>query len=128
MPNTDITNYLGALKTQHTLLIADACFSGGIFKTRDAFSTTYAFEKLYQMHSRKAITSGYLSVVPDKSVFFQYLIKNLKDNTNEYLSAEELFSNMRIAVINNSGTTPQFGTIQNVGDEGGDFIFIRRRK
>jgi hypothetical protein len=128
IPNTDLTNYLGAIKTRHTLLIADACFSGGIFKTRSAFSSTFAIEMLYQMNSRKAITSGTLTEVPDKSAFFQYLLKNLKENTNEYLSAEELFSKMRIAVINNSENVPQFGTIQNVGDEGGDFIFIKARK
>lgn len=127
IPNTDLTNYLGAIKTKHTLLIADACFSGGIFKTRSAFSATYAVEMLYQLNSRKAITSGYLTEVPDKSVFFQYLLKNLKENTSEYLSAEELFSKMRMAVINNSEIVPQFGTIQNVGDEGGDFIFMRRK-
>lgn len=128
IPNTDLTNYLGAIKTKHTLLIADACFSGGIFKTRSAFSATYAIEMLYQLSSRKAITSGTLTEVPDKSVFFQYLLKNLKENPNEYLSAEELFSKMRMAVINNSENIPQFGTIQNVGDEGGDFIFMRRKK
>ena len=128
IPNTDLINYLGAIKTKHTLLIADACFAGGIFKTRAAFSATYAVEMLYQSNSRKAITSGYLKVVPDRSVFFQYLIKSLKDNTNDYLSAEELFSKMRMAVINNSESIPQFGTIQNVGDEGGDFIFIKRKK
>jgi hypothetical protein len=128
IPNTDLTNYLGAIKTKHTLLIADACFSGGIFKTRAAFNESYAVEMLYQLNSRKAITSGTLTVVPDKSVFFQYLIKNLNDNTSEYLSAEQLFSKMRIAVINNSENVPQFGTIQNVGDEGGDFIFMRRKK
>ena len=128
LPNTDLTNYLGAIKTKHTLLIADACFSGAIFKTRAAFSATYAVEMLYQLNSRKAITSGYLKEVPDKSVFFQYFIKNLKENTNDYLSAEELFSKMRMAVLNNSDNVPQFGTIQNVGDEGGDFIFIRRKK
>jgi hypothetical protein len=128
LPNTDLTNYLGAIKTKHTLLIADACFSGGIFKTRAAFSATYAIELLYQLNSRKAITSGYLKEVPDKSVFFQYFIKNLKENPNDYLSAEELFSKFRLAVINNSENVPQFGTIQNVGDEGGDFIFIKRRK
>jgi len=128
IPNTDLTNYLGAIKTKHTLLIADACFSGGIFKTRSAFSATYAVEMLYQMSSRKAITSGMLTEVPDKSVFCQYLLKNLKENPNEFLSAEELFSKMRMAVINNSENVPQFGTIQNVGDEGGDFIFIRRKK
>ncbi len=127
IPNTDLTNYLGAIKTRHTLLIADACFSGGIFKTRAAFSASYAVEMLYQLSSRKAITSGTLTVVPDKSVFFQYLIKNLRENTSDYLSAEELFSKMRMAVMNNSENVPQFGTIQNVGDEGGDFIFIKRR-
>ena len=127
IPNTDLTNYLGAIKTKHTLLIADACFCGGIFKTRSAFSATYAVEMLYQLNSRKAITSGTLTEVPDKSVFFQYLLKNLKENTGEYLSAEELFSKMRMAVINNSENVPQFGTIQNVGDEGGDFIFIKRK-
>jgi len=128
LPNTDLTNYLGAIKTKHTLLIADACFSGGIFKTRSAFSATYAVEMLYQLNSRKAITSGTnMEEVPDKSVFLQYLLKNLKENTSDYISAEELFSKMRMAVINNSENVPQFGTIQNVGDEGGDFIFVKRK-
>ncbi|HLN21669.1 MAG TPA: caspase family protein [Bacteroidales bacterium] len=126
IPNTDLTNYLGAIKTKHTLLIADACFSGGIFKTR-AIGETFAIEMLYQLNSRKAITSGYLKEVPDQSVFFQYLVKNLKENTNDYISSEELFSKMKLAVMNNSPTVPQFGTIQNVGDEGGDFIFIKRK-
>ncbi|MFZ5941345.1 MAG: caspase family protein [Bacteroidota bacterium] len=127
IPNTDLTNYLSAIKTKHTLLIADACFSGGIFKSRSAFNESYAIEMLYQLNSRKAITSGTLTEVPDKSAFFQYLNKNLRENTAEYLPAEDLFSKMRIAVINNSDNVPQYGTIQNVGDEGGDFIFIRRK-
>jgi hypothetical protein len=127
IPNTDLTNYIEAIKTKHTLLIADACFSGAIFKTRAVFSATYAIEMLYQLDSRKAITSGNMKEVPDKSVFFQYLLKSLKENTNEYLPSEELFSKIRIAVMNNSETVPQYGTIQNVGDEGGDFIFIKRK-
>jgi hypothetical protein len=35
---------------------------------------------------------------------------------------------MKMAVINNSENIPQFGTIRNVGDNGGDFIFIKRKK
>lgn len=127
IPNTDLTNYLGAIRTKHTLLVADACFSGGIFKTRSAFSESYAIEMLYHMNSRKAITSGTLTEVPDKSAFFHYFNKGLNENTLPYLAAEQLFSKIRIAVINNSENVPQFGTIQNVGDEGGDFIFIRRK-
>lgn len=126
LPNTDLTNYLNVLKTKHTLLIADACFSGGIFKTRAAFNNILSVEKLYKLVSRKAMTSGTLNEVPDKSVFIQYLIKRLEENNRKYLSSEQLFSSMREAVINNSPNIPQYGTIQNVGDEGGDFIFIRR--
>jgi hypothetical protein len=126
IPNTDLTNYLSAIKTKHTLLIADACFSGGIFKTRKAFTNQVALEKLMQLKSRKAITSGTLTEVPDRSVFIQYLTKRLSENQNKYLSSEQLFSNMRLAVLNNSDNIPQYGTIHNTGDEGGDFIFIHR--
>ncbi len=64
--------------------------------------------------------------VPDKSVFIEYLIKRLDTNKKKYLASEQLYSSMKEAVINNSPNIPQYGTIQNVGDEGGDFIFIRR--
>ena len=125
-PNTDLTNYLNVIKTKHTILIADACFSGGIFRTRNAFNNNLAIEQLYKLPSRKAITSGTLTEVPDKSVFLQYFLKRLDENTEKYLSAEQLFSSLRMAVINNSANIPQYGTIQNVGDEGGDFIFIMK--
>ena len=126
LPNTDLTNYLNVLKSKHTLLIADACFSGGIFVSRAAFDNVMSVEKLYKLTSRKALTSGNLKEVPDKSVFIEYLIKRLDNNRQKYLPSEELYSSMREAVINNSDNIPRYGTIQNVGDEGGDFIFIRR--
>jgi len=126
LPNTDLTNYLNVLNTKHTLLIADACFSGGIFKSRAAFNNVMAIEKLYKLTSRKAITSGSLKEVPDKSVFIEYIIKRLDENNRKYFSSEQLYSSLREAVMNNSPNIPQYGTIQNVGDEGGDFVFIRR--
>lgn len=125
LPNTDLTNYLNVLKTKHTLLIADACFSGGIFKSRAAFNNALAVEKLYKLNSRKALTSGALDEVPDESQFIKYLIKRLDQNTKKYLPSEQLYTSLKDAVMSNSNTVPQFGTIQNVGDEGGDFIFIR---
>ena len=126
LPNTDLTNYLNVLKSKHTLLIADACFSGGIFVSRAAFNNVMSVEKLYKLTSRKAMTSGTLKEVPDKSVFIEYLIKRLKSNRQKYLPSEQLYSSMKEAVMNNSPNIPRYGTIQNVGDEGGDFIFIRR--
>jgi hypothetical protein len=129
LDNQVLINHLSVIKTKHILLIADACFSGGIFKTRSAFQNNQAIESMYELPSRKAMTSGTLNTVPDKSVFMKYLLKRLEENKENFLPAGELFSSLRIAVINNAGNTPsvpQYGTMQNAGDEGGDFIFMRR--
>jgi len=126
--NSTLRDYIGSIKAKHTLLIADACFSGSIFKSRAAFANApAAIEKIYELPSRKAMTSGSLSEVPDKSVFIEYLVKRLTDNSKAYMTSEELFYSMKTAVLNNSPTVPQFGEILNTGDEGGDFIFIRKR-
>lgn len=123
--NSTLRDYLKSIKSKHTLLISDACFAGSIFKTRVAFADApLAINKLYDLPSRKAMTSGTLTEVPDKSAFLKYLVDRLVNNTEKYLSSEQLFSSFRIAVINNSNAVPQFGEIKEVGDEGGDFIFI----
>ncbi len=126
--NTTLTDQLRTIKTKHTLLVADACFSGSIFKSRSVFiaEDQVAIKKLYDLPSRKAMTSGTLTEVPDRSAFLKYLTKRLADNVEKYLPSAELFSSFRRAVINNSDVIPQYGTMQKVGDEGGDFIFIRR--
>jgi hypothetical protein len=125
--NTSISEYMASIKSRHTLLVADACFSGGIFKTRRAFSMPdMAVKRLYDLPSRKAMTSGTLKEVPDKSVFVEYFVKRLEENLKKYLPSEQLFFSFKPAVLNNSDNVPQFGIIKNAGDEGGDFIFIRR--
>ncbi|WKV11433.1 caspase family protein [Marivirga harenae] len=127
--NSTIRDYIGGINTKHTLLITDACFSGGIFKERDVqFNNGRAILEMYKLSSRKAITSGTLKTVPDESVFLKYLSQRLIDNTSILLSAEELFNSFKIAVINNSknGQVPQYGAIYQAGDEGGDFIFLRK--
>lgn len=129
--NSTIKDMIRGIRTQHALLISDACFSGGIFKTRDVFlRPDISFQKVYEMPSRKAITSGNLKTVPDKSVFVEYLVKRLEQNRERYLYSEKLFINMRDAVINNSpnNQTPLFGVVNGAGDEGGDFIFVRRQQ
>jgi hypothetical protein len=126
--NSTLRDYLREIKSKHTLLISDACFGGSIFKTRGAnFDNIVAISKLYDLPSRKAMTSGnYNEEVPDESAFLKFLLDRLMTNKDKFLSSEELFSNFKLAVINNSNIVPQFGVIQDVGDEGGDFIFILR--
>ncbi|MCK5134508.1 MAG: caspase family protein [Bacteroidales bacterium] len=125
--NSTLVDYLKAINTRHTLLITDACFGGSIFKTRKAFEDApRAIKILYEYPSRKAMTSGSLTEVPDQSSFTKYLLERLEKNRKEYLSSEQLFSSLRLAVINNSDAIPQYGEIRNVGDQGGDFIFIKQ--
>jgi hypothetical protein len=125
--NSTLRDYLREIRSKHTLLITDACFAGSILKMRDAGTDApLAINKLYDLKSRKAMTSGTLTEVPDQSAFLKYLIDRLKNNNEKYISSEQLFSSFRIAVINNSSVVPQFGVIQDTGDEGGDFIFILR--
>ncbi len=133
LSNSRVRDYISGIKTKHTLLITDACFSGSIFKTRSvelsAEENTLqveGFVKVYRLPSRKAMTSGTLTTVPDQSTFMRYLIRRLKENQKNYISARQVFTQVETAVINNSTNVPQYGTIQNAGDEGGDFIFIRK--
>ena len=126
--NSTLVDYLKIIDSKHTLLISDACFAGSILQTRSGFrNNEKAYEMLYALTSRKAMTSGTLSEVPDRSAFTRYLIDRLNDNEETYLSSEQLFSSFRIAVINNSNALPQYAEIKNVGDEGGDFIFLKKK-
>jgi hypothetical protein len=125
--NSTVQDFMKEIKVKHALLVTDACFSGSIFVARSInFNTSLAIKKLYEMPSRKAMTSGSLTEVPDQSIFVKYFIDRLIHNEEKTLSAEQLFSSFRIAVINNSDVLPQYGVIKNVGDEGGEFIFIHK--
>ena len=125
--NSALVENIGAINSKHTLLIADACFSGGIFKTRAPFNNANAdIANMLKRPSRKAMTSGSLTTVPDKSIFMKYLLKALEENNNQYLPSEDLFDDVRLSMKNNSDTKPLYGEIQNVGDEGGNFVLIKR--
>lgn len=124
--NSTIKDYIKGINSKHTLLISDACFSGSIFKTRSYKTAPKSITRKFELPSRKAITSGTLKTVPNKSVFLKYLIDRLNNNTELYLTARKIFDNIEEPVMNNSKNVPQYGTIQEVGDEGGDFIFIKK--
>jgi hypothetical protein len=127
--NSQIKDYLSdnAIRSRHTLLITDACFGGSIFKSRSVTAESVVrINELYKEPSRKAMTSGNLSAVPDKSIFIQQLLKKLEDNMDEYLPAQQLFTRIYEPIVNNAATNPVYGVIQGAGDQGGDFIFVRR--
>lgn len=125
--NSEIVSLLKGIKAKHTLLIADACFSGSIFITRDVIiNYDKAVEVAYSLESKTGLTSGANTPVPDKSIFLEFLLRRLKENNEKYLFAENLYLDFRDAVTNNSitGQRPLYGELD--GDKGGQFIFIKR--
>jgi WD40 repeat protein len=133
--NADLQAFLGGIKSKHTLLVADACFSGDIFRGNTVTVPFEESEKYYKevhgLASRQAMTSGGIEPVMDggkdgHSVFAYYFLKTLGDNQNKYFDAGQLYNKIKIPVINNSEQSPKLAPVKNTGDEGGQFIFIKR--
>lgn len=133
--NSDIQTFLGGIQGRHTLLVSDACFSGDIFRGNTLSVPFEDSEKYYTevnaLKSRQALTSGGVEPVMDggkegHSVFAYYLIQALNENNSKYFDASQLYSKIKIPVVNNSEQTPNFNPVKNTGDEGGQFIFIKK--
>jgi tetratricopeptide (TPR) repeat protein len=128
LQNKDVLNLIAKLPSRHTLLITDACFSGGVFKTRSIGKDAPEPIKLMsEKISRVAITSGNDTEVPDESVFMKYLVKALSENKDKYLPAQKMFINQIMeAVMTEGKTEPRYGTLELAGHIGGDFIFTKK--
>lgn len=133
--NEDIKAFLAGIKSKHTLLVTDACFSGDIFRGKTMTipydNSTKYYHKVYGMNSRKALTSGGVEPVMDAgreghSVFTYYFLRALERNDEKYFDAGQLFNDLKVPVANNSYQTPAYSPVRNTGDEGGQFIFIKK--
>lgn len=135
LSNNNLQAYMKGIQSKHTLLISDACFSGDIFRggavQKEFEDTPRYYRDVNSRVSRKAITSGGIEPVMDggsdgHSIFAYYLLQTLTNNQKSYFDATELFSELRIPVVNNSEQRPEFHPIKNTGDAGGQFIFRRK--
>ena len=123
---SDITTAIKNCKAHHVLLLTDACYSGSLVRRNT--SENNAVELQYKYKSRQLMASGNLEPVPDDSKFIYYLLTRLKENTDRVLTADDLFQRLKTATINNTSgkTLPICSAILDVGDEGGQFVFIKK--
>lgn len=125
-----------AEKTKHTLLLSDSCFSGSLLRggnrgpTQFDLSQNY-YTKVGNKKSVQVLAAGGNEYVDDNyresghSPFTYFLLNELKNNTQEFISLSELAVNIIKAVSNNVDQTPETGVLAGAGDELGEFIFIR---
>ncbi|TAE50910.1 MAG: caspase family protein [Bacteroidetes bacterium] len=122
--NSTIHDYLRTINSHHTLLIADACYSGSLF-------ATYRGPVNEESRSRWAFTSGDIEKVWDgqpgqNSPFAKYLIRYLRNNTKPRLLASEVIDAVGYLVHQSTSQSPQGSPLKQAGDDGGVFVFIRK--
>lgn len=129
--NDELKRILKTMKTQHILVIADACFAGTLTRSGgsgvnslinwDEILPNTMLKSRYGLKSRKVLTSGALEQVPDKSVFLESLVQILERNSLKYMVSEQLFDKVKRSI---EKQTPLLSVITESGNEiGSDFIF-----
>ena len=131
--NTTITDSIKAMDAKHVMIVADSCYSGTLtrgikIKRRDS----EYFKRLAKTKARIAMTSGGLEPVSDTgggghSAFAKAFLDVLAKNDG-VLDGTELFKRIERPVKLNADQTPAYSDIRKAGhEEGGDFLFVRRK-
>ncbi len=126
--NTEILRIINNINSQHTFLVADACFSGSLF----AEGTRGYAENVEKFRSRWGFASGRLEVVSDgqlgdNSPFARNFIQFLRENQKEKFAVSELIQYVKLKVAETTNQTPLGNPLRNAGDEGGEFIFYKKK-
>jgi len=122
----------------HTLLISDSCFSGSLLDSRGTYRANSSnadnlsyFKKVAKRKSVQILAAGGKEFVDDNyrgsghSPFTYFMLSELKNNDDPYITLANLAINIEEQVAKNSEQTPQSGAFRSAGDEGGQFIFSR---
>jgi Caspase domain len=129
LANSMILKYLHAIKSLHTVVVADACFSGSL-ATQKLVGT--GADRLETIPSRCILTAGRNEPVldgkpGDNSPFASALARYLEKNVRNEISFTELGKSVQKAVANNSTQIPICARLQNAGDQNGEFVFRKRQ-
>lgn len=132
--NATITDMVRAIPAKHVMIVADSCYSGTLtrgIKMQTASESASYLRRIIEKKARTAMTSGGLEPVEDgsgkHSVFATALTRALRDNRGQ-IDAQTLFTQIRRPVMVGADQTPEYGDIRRAGHEGGDFLFVRRRR
>ncbi len=129
--NSTIRDYIADIKSLHTLLISDACFSGSIF-VRGLKTSSTSYDKLYQTPSRWGLTSGrHDEYVNDgkrgtNSPFAKSILDILKENGDKKLYVLELINHVTARTRSESLQTPEGNPLFQCGHKGGQFTFFEK--
>lgn len=129
--NGDFLSLIRAIKSFHTFLLMDSCFSGTLFRSMEEGSTHLA-ENVEQYPSRWGLAAGRVEEVEDgwhgeNSPFAKAVIQYLEANDSPKFPASELVQYTKRVTPRNARQTPVGGPLFKVGDMDGEFVFYLKR-
>lgn len=128
LSNSDLLKIISSINSQHTFLVADACFSGSLFSdSKRGYS-----ENVEKFKSRWGLASGRLEVVSDgeqgqNSPFTSTLVEYLQSNKQEKFPVSALIQYVKVKVAEKSDQTPLGNPLKSAGDEGGEYVFYKKK-
>lgn len=131
IPFSFLKTQIEAIKSFHTLVIADACYAGAMFDVREIKPEEAILERLDRIPSRYLLTSGRNEVVPDgaagtHSPFASNLISFLRNNPDQLMSISDLGRDLIRAVAVGKNPIPRSEPLPIQGHMGGEFIFRKK--
>lgn len=127
--NADIVDYIKVMKARHVVGIVDSCFSAALFAQKKLRPET---SRQFSLPSRYLITAGRLEPVSDGSMgdnspFAKSLLDQLRYNDKDHIWVSELaYKVVHGTQYNSDKQLPQGEPLQNVGHQGGEFVFLRK--
>jgi uncharacterized caspase-like protein len=134
-----ITEEIGAIPSQHVLIISDSCYSGELTRGLppiqiNAMERQAYFRRMLESPSRTLMSSGRDEPVADDgsaghSRFAYVLLASMQQIQEDTFTAGYLFQTyVQQAVGGELGSeqVPQYSPIMNSGHQWGDFVFSRK--
>ncbi len=131
--NVEIMKIVKAFKVKHVVMFVDACFSGSLFIDGGSRSAPKDYkDRVEKYQSRWGICSGRNEEVADgnagqHSPYAQSIIDYCNGEKADFLISD-LASFIVKRVSANANQTPIYSRFKDMGDEGGEFVFHRRKQ
>jgi len=128
IPSSLLIKYLSGIPSKHTVIVADACFSGSLFVQDDSYKYKKGKDEI---PSRWGFSSGNLEYVADGgagkgSPFANFLIEYLHKNPNKKIPMSEIIKYVSGRVQATTGQNPIGRPLAIKGNQGGEFIFTKK--
>ncbi len=127
IPNSTIHDYLATIDCQHTLLVADACFSGSLLssmrgrydvneRSRWVFASGGEYERVFD------------GAPGENSPFAQEMISYLMSHRENTFIASDMIDHVAAQVTERVKQHPVASPLMNAGDAGGVFPFLPKQQ